>query len=226
MQAKTLRKFGGGVLVLGAALWAGPVLAAGPVDIEAGALYWMHDLEVEMGEASEDFSADAPALFGEVWINKLGFTADWYQSEVDEPDVGDVDVDYKSLDARWKIFEVPGGNFVAVGAGLQQIDISGGGESFDSTGFRLVADAKVGLGRIVYAFGEAAIWTGLDDFEGGEVVLVDPSGQELEFGISVKPAPFFNIKAGYRRSTLEYDIEGQTEEWTGDGFFGGVSFNF
>jgi hypothetical protein len=207
-----------------AAVCAGPALAAGPVDVEVGALYWAHDLELEMVETVE-YSADAPALFGEVWINKLGFTADWYQSDVDEPDVGDAEVDYKSLDARWKLLEVPGGNFLAVGAGMQQIDLSGDGESFDSTGFRIVADAKLGLGRIVYAFGEAAIWTGLDDFEGEGVLLEDPSGHEIEVGISIKPAPFFNIKAGYRTSTLDYDADGMGAEWAADGFFAGLSIN-
>ena len=220
-----------GVAVLfGVAMLVGlgttPVLAAGPVDVEVGVLYWVHDVEQEMDGDSRDWSADAPALFGEVWIGDLGFAGSWHQSDIDAGEMGEADFDYKGVDARWKLLEAPGGNFLALGAGFQQIDIEADGESFDSTGFRLVADAKIGLGRIVYAFGQASFWTGLDDFEGREVVLVDPSGWEAEFGISVKPAPFFNIKAGYRRSSLDFDVGGDNEEWTGDGFFGGVSFNF
>jgi hypothetical protein len=209
-----------------AGLGTAPVLAAGPVDVEVGALYWVHDVEQERGGESREWSADAPALFGEVWIGDLGFAGSWHQSDIDAGDLGEADFDYKAVDARWKLLEAPGGNFLALGAGFQQVDIAADGESFDSTGFRLVADAKVGLGRIVYAFGQAAVWTGLDDFEGRDVNLVDPSGWEAEFGVSVKPAPFFNIKAGYRRSSIDFDVGGDNEEWTGDGFFGGVSFNF
>jgi len=210
------------LVVLGTA----PSLAVGPVDVEVGALYWVHDVEQEMEGESREWSADAPALFGEVWIGDLGFAGSWHQSDIDAGELGQVDFDYTGVDARWKLLKAPGGNFLALGAGFQQVDIEADGESFDSTGFRLVADAKVGLGRIVYAFGQAAFWTGLDDFEGREVGLVDPSGWEAEFGVSVKPAPFFNIKAGYRRSSIDFDVMGSNEEWTGDGFFGGVSFNF
>lgn len=209
-------------------LGASPALALGPVDVEAGALYWVHDVERDIdGEAPLEWSGDAPAAFAEVWINKLGFAGSWHQTDLDDTGFfGDADFDYKGLDARWKVLDLPGGNFLALGAGFQQIDLEDEMESLDSTGFRLVADAQVGLGRIVYAFGQAALWTGLDDFEREMTRLEDPEGWEAEVGISVKPAPFFNIKAGYRQSVLEYSMGNTGGEWTSDGFFGGVSFNF
>ncbi len=202
-----------------------PALAVGPVEVEAGALYWVHDLEVESEGESIKESADAEALFAELWVNKLGFRAAWYKSDVDERMIK-AEVDYKSLDARWKILKLTDSNFVALGAGWQQIDIDAMGESADSSGIRFVVDGNVGLGKLVYLYGEYVYYLEMDGFSVDGLSTGDLDGYELEFGVSLKPFPFLNLKAGYRISEFEYDIEGATETWTPDGYYAGVSFNF
>lgn len=207
------------------ALAASPALALGPVEVEAGAIYWVHDLEVDSDGESVKESADAEALFAELWINKLGFRGAWYKSDVDENEIK-AEVDYKSLDARWKVLKLTDSNFVALGAGWQQIEVDAMGESVDSSGIRLVADGNVGLGRLVYLYGEYVYYLEMDGFSIEGMSTGDLDGYEFEFGLSIKPFPFLNLKAGYRISEFDYDIDGGTETWTPDGYYAGVSFNF
>ncbi|NJN64604.1 MAG: hypothetical protein HC882_06800 [Acidobacteria bacterium] len=210
------------VCVIAAA--ASPALAVGPVDVEVGVKYWVH--EVEPDGDSETYDGDAPGFFAEVWINKLGFTAAWHQSRVDENGV-ESDVDFQGIDARWKLFSVTDNNFIGLGAGLQQLEFDSPDGSADSTGFRLVADGQAGLGKIVYVFGEAVYYIGMDDADlpgGGS--LEDIEGWEFEFGVSVKPFPFLNAKAGYRTSQVDGTFEGNSSDTKFDGWFGAVSVNF
>lgn len=216
------------------AVAAAPAYAVGPVDVEIGLKYWVHDVEFEDGFGdSETYDGDAPAFFAEVWVNKLGFAGSWHQSRVDENE-GEIDIDFQAIDARWKVLKLTDNNFLAVGAGVQQIEWDIEGDKVDSTGFRIVADGQFGLGKIVYGFGEAVYYLGMGDADfssGGG--LEDIDGWELEFGVSVKPFPFLNAKAGYRMSELNAEIQmemlrvGNLKFDTSfDGWFGAVSVNF
>ena len=118
------------------------------------------------------------------------------------------------------------GSFIALGAGWQQIEIDAMGESVDSSGIRLVADGNVGVGKLVYLYGEYVYYLEMDGFSIEGMSTGDLDGYEFEFGVSIKPFPFLNLKAGYRISEFEYDFDGGTETWTPDGYYAGVSFNF
>lgn len=205
-------------------------MALGPVDVEAGAYYWVHDLDVDVDEDGESFSesfdADAPGLFARVWISKVGIYGEYYSSDVDESGV-DVQLDRMSIDARFKLIELTNSNYLAIGGGLQQIDVDADGGSDDSLGGRAVIEGNVGIGRLLYAYGEGVYYVGLDDLDFGEGDKIeDLEGWELEVGVSIKPAPFFNIKVGYRQTQLDGDFPGGSASWDGDGFIAGLSFNF
>src|SRR5262245_35404359 len=111
-------------LLAAAALSTRPASAIGPVDVEAGIGYWDADTEVTEGiNASE--SASAPALFGNVWLKNtvsLGFDISRYEAQPEGALTG-IDTDYTAVDAKWRFLNATRNNFVAVGAGVEQLGI-------------------------------------------------------------------------------------------------------
>ncbi len=216
-----------------------PALALGPVDVEVGAAYWLSDTSLDF--AGESLSADSADmnLWGQIWVTKWGAKAAIYKTDLDHKEFdGSFQIDYTSLDLRYKVLELTDNNFIAVGVGYQKVEFdSVDASSLDTTGWRVSTEAHIGLGRMINFYGDGAYYFGLDDIsQEGDTLARDPSGWELEVGVSFKPAPFLNIRAGYRKSSLDMDIldGGPRKDMPStygysidsDGFILGVSANF
>lgn len=202
---------------------AGPTAASamGPVDGEVTAVYWFADGEAEGSSAD----ADGPGVRAEVWFFKnFGVSAEVFKLEFDD-DFGNADFDTTNLDVKWRPISPTENTFFAVGAGWQKVEI----ESVDTSGFRLVAEGRIGFAGIAYAYGRAAYMPSLDDIEvEGFTVADNVDGSEYDFGLAVEPAPFLTLRGGYRKSELNYDeVEGPgSMEISTDGFYAGAGFHW
>lgn len=206
-------------------------LALGPVDVEAGIVYWDSETDFSLGSMSESFDSEDIGYFAEGWFGKWGAKGAVYNVDFDDSgEEGDLSIEYTSLDLRRKLFAPSENNFFALGVGWQKIKIDTGDGNIDTNGFRLAAEGRVGLVGVLYIYGDAAYYFSLDDFDSE---VTNPDGWELEFGLSYKPAPFVNLRAGYRTSSLDFDID-FSEAVVGSasgslepsGFLVGVSVNF
>ncbi len=213
---------------------ATPVFALGPVDVEAGASYWLSDTKVAAGETTT-VSSDDISLWAQIWVKKWGAKAAVYKTDLSDDIVeGPQQIDYTSLDFRYKVVRFSENNFLALGMGYQSIDVDTNEGSIDSSGWRLSAETHVGLARIVNFYGEGAYYFGMDDLKGGGKTSGENlNGWELEVGVSIKPFPFFNIRAGYRQSNVDFDMTPEEAKAAGpgssikpDGFIVGISINF
>lgn len=216
-----------------------PALALGPVDVEVGAAYWLSDTSLDFTEESFDVDSDDINLWGQVWVTKWGAKAAIYKTDLDHKKFeSSFEINYTSLDLRYKVLELTDNNFIAVGVGYQKVEFDSAYESsLDTTGWRVSTEAHIGLGRMINFYGDGAYYFGMDDIsQKGDNLAQDPSGWELEVGVSFKPAPFLNIRAGYRMSSLDMDIlgggprKGSSSTYgysiDSDGFIIGVSANF
>jgi hypothetical protein len=171
-------------------------------------------------------SADSSSVGGraEVWfVKKVGVSAALFRPSPDEGN----DIDYLNLDVKWRLLSPTENNFLAVGAGWQKIDISGD-EDVDSSGVRLVAEGRVGLVGIVYAYGRVAYLPSLDDIDAGGTPLTDGSGTEYEAGVQLKPMPFVQFFLGYRSHEDSWTLgeDGPDVDIKTDGFVLGAGVNF
>ncbi len=209
---RSIGRIVGAALVI-AGLAVAPSLAAGPVDGEVTAVYWLSDTEVDLGNGESDsVGSEAIGFRAELWfIEKLGVSAGLFAADLEG---SDETVDYNNLDVKWRLLSPTENNFLAVGAGWQQIDVG----SEDTGGVRVVADGRVGLVGFLYFYGRAAYVPSLSDV--GE--LSGGSMTELEAGLMIKPAPFLQLFAGYRSNDVSFDAM----DWTTDGFVAGVGVNF
>jgi hypothetical protein len=206
------------LVLLGSSL---PARALGPVDLEVTALFWNSDTEVlGVSESSGEVGGRA-----EIWFKKLGASAALFRPRP-EGALSDLDFDYTNLDVKWKLISPTENNFIALGAGYQNVDVTAGGLSDDSTGPRLVAEGRVGLTAILYFYGRGAYMPDLSDLEEGTVTLTNGSGFEYEFGLQVKPFPFLQLFGGFRSHKNEYDVPLGTTEFKHDGIVVGGGVNF
>ncbi|MCZ7599702.1 MAG: hypothetical protein M5U09_20810 [Gammaproteobacteria bacterium] len=124
---------------------AGP----GPLDAEAGVLWWSHDVDTaDLGSSD----ADGTGAYAELWwAEGWGLAADYYKSDPDRRGFGDT-TDF-SVDVKRRVLSPTENNFIALGVGWQDAELVGG---HTTEGVRLTADARVGLG-ILHAYGRA-VW--------------------------------------------------------------------
>jgi len=210
------------------ALAVTPALALGPVDGEFGAVYWLSDTEISNGALSSSFGSEDIGLHGKLWITNWGFAGSIYKAKIDEPGMGSFESTFTSLDFRRKLIAPTENNYLALGFGWQKVEFDDGGSTASTSGLRLSAEGRIGLVGMVYLYGEGAYYLSMDDFDAD---VVDPQGWESEFGISIKPAPFINFRAGYRRHSLDFDQQLIAAPTVGgsikpSGFLAGVSVNF
>jgi hypothetical protein len=215
-------------LLAACALAVTPVLAVGPVDGEVNALYWMNDAEVETSAGSASADADAPGVRAELWLfERYGFRAAQFTSDVDELGFNDSN-DYTSIDLMWKAFAPTEHNFVAVGAGYEEMDLGLLGLDGDTAGLRLTAEGRVGFVGALYGYAQAALLPSLDD-TGSSVPTVefqDMDAHEYELGISWKFAPFVSLRAGYRETSVDFTENNGITKFSGssdsNGFVAGL----
>ena len=169
-------------------------LAAGPVDGQATLNWWANDFDADVGGGK----VDAGAFGGSVdlwWNDRWGVSGALYRSDLaDSGSTGDVD--YLSIDAKRRILSVTENNFLAAGAGYQQLGFTGG----DSHGLRLLVEGRIGLLGAVYAYGQSAWMPVFDDAGTRE----DLDALELEAGLGISPLPFITLSAGWRRFDLDF----------------------
>lgn len=213
-------------------------LAAGPVDVEVGALYWHSDYSGS-GVASLSSDAGSPAFRASLWLfNRYGVRAGVYRTDLD--DFGSIEnSDYTSVDFLWRPLSPTSNNYFAVGLGWQEMDLNAIGLEGDTSGLRVSAEGRVGLGTLFYLYGEGSYMPDLDEAVATTVGFgrfEDLSGQEYELGVSWKMAPFVNLRAGYRMHRVEFDQTGldpmlgfgnaQSGTAESDGYLLGLVFNF
>jgi hypothetical protein len=217
---------------------AATVEAAGPVDGEIGAIYWNSEFD-SSGVAALASDAGSTGLRAQLWLfNKYGVKAGVYRTDLN--DFAAVETsDYTSLDLMWRPLSPTQNNYLAVGLGWQQMDLNTIGLQGDTDGVRVNVDGRVGLGKIVFAYGEASYLPSLSDAMALTPALgqfENMSGYEYEFGVSVKPFPFVQIRAGYRMHSVDFDqtgldpllgfgtaMKGTAES---SGILAGLTFNF
>ena len=220
-------------LIVVCALAATPALAVGPVDGEVNALYWMNEAEVSTSGGNASADADAPGVRAELWLfERYGFRAAQFTSDVDEIGFSDSN-DYMSIDLMWKAFAPTEHNFVAVGAGYEEMDLGLLGLNGDTSGMRLTAEGRVGFVGAVYGYAQAAYLPQLDDANSvvAGLTFEEMEGLEYELGVQWKMLPFMSMRAGYRANNVDYKLvdglggeESDTVESTG--FLAGLGFHF
>jgi hypothetical protein len=220
------------VLLALAFLFPVSAIAMGPVDGEFGAVWWANDYDSQYGEEVYSSDAGAPGYRAEIWfLKKYGLRAERYSS--DNGDIGGGSSDFTSLDFMWRAFSPTENNYIALGAGWQQIDLDTVGLVGDTSGVRVALEGRVALGGLFYIYGQGYYLPSLDDAEVADPAfgpLRDMDGHMLEAGVSWKMAPFVSMRGGYRvhninfsTTVLDVDIDGEAES---SGFLLGLSFRF
>jgi hypothetical protein len=183
-------------LLAAAALSTRPAKAIGPVDVEVGAGYW--DADTEIVNVSE--SAAAPALFGNVWMkNALGFGVSRYEA-VPEGTLDGADTEYTAVDAKWRFMNATRNNFVAVGAGIEQVGVV----DDNTVAPRVLVEGRASV-KMVYFFGKAAYLPtmGSMNIEGAE--YDGKTGTEFEAGVGVHPIPLLSINLSYKANSVDLE---------------------
>jgi len=189
------------IVTLGLTLTPSKAQAMGAVDAEVGLLWWAHEIDTP-GRKSVD--ADDVGAYFDLWLgDSWGISANAYSSDSDDPEFSSSS-DY-SIDAKWRLLSPTENNFFAVGAGWQGIETTTGQSS---DGPRLLIEGRVGVG-ILFGYGEVAWMPDLGDAG----IFQDMDGTEYEFGASLTPFPFLNLRLGYRVFDLGY--KGGSEKSSG-----------
>ena len=212
--------------------------AAGPIDGEIGAVYWNSEFD-STGAAALASDSGSPGFRASLWLfNHYGIKAGVYKTDLD--DFTSIESSsYTSLDFMWRPLSPTQNNYLAFGVGWQEMDLNSIGLAGSTSGARVNVEGRVGLGKIFFAYGEGSYLPSLDDAAATLPALgqfQDLSGMEYEIGVSVKPAPFLNLRAGYRSHSVDFNQTGidpllglgtsmkGTAESTG--FLAGLIFNF
>ena len=129
----------------------------GPVDGEIGIAWWANDFDIDF----LDVDADVGSLFvhGETWVgDKWGIRGAWFDSDLE----GETFSDQSRIqfEVRRRFLSFTDNNFIALGAGAEQIDLLDGS---DSRGFRVSAEARFGIPGPVFFYGKIAYVPSFED---------------------------------------------------------------
>ncbi len=194
-----------------------PVLAVGPLDGDAGLGFWTNEYAGDHSKGTLD-AGSLNDLAGVWWGRRWGVEGAMYRSGL--KDVGIDNTDHFSIDLKRRFFSMTNNSFVALGAGWESIDLDEGGSS---SGLRIVAEGRVGLGGVVSLYGQTSWLPEMDD-AGARSNL---QGQEFEAGLSFDPAPFMSVRLGFRRFRLDFDNgAGESSTAESDGFILGAGFHW
>ena len=170
--------------------------ALGPIDGEVGLYWWQNDFDADISEGEID--AGALGGRGELWFDqKWGVSAQLYRSDLEEDNLDDAE--YLNIDFKRRIFSLTDNSFLALGLGYQDVNI----DNDSSNGARILVEGRVGLGGVVYLYGQTAWFPELEDFSNRSNV----DGTEFEAGLSFDPLPFLSVRAGYRKFKIDYTNE-------------------
>ncbi|MFT5112253.1 MAG: opacity protein-like surface antigen [Parasphingorhabdus sp.] len=192
--------------------------ALGPLDGEVGVFWWSN--QTDSNGFDEDFLDNATLSgFAEAWWNqKWGVKGSLHRSDMKS--IGLDDTDHFSIDLKRRFFSLTDNSFMALGAGWEEIDLGNGIGS--SSGPRLTAEGRVGLGGVFSFYGQTSWLPDLGD-AGNRSNL---EGREIEAGLSFDPAPFMSLRLGYRRFRLDFDNGGANDTAESDGFILGAGIRW
>ena len=165
-----------------------PLQASGQVSGEAILAWWANDFEADLGEGEIDAGSVGGHL--DLWGGKWGGRAALYSSDLADAASAD-DVNYFSLDLKYRFVSPSKNNYFAGGIGWQRLDLIDGD---DTNGVRLVLDGRVSLIGILYLYGQGAWLPWLDDTD----LRTDLKGFEFEGGVSLQPLPLLSLRLGWR----------------------------
>jgi hypothetical protein len=211
----------GWILVVAAALcMLAPTsaLALGPVDVEVKAVYW----QAEVNSDGTKADLDGPGIEASVWLlnKKLGITGALYQTEGSGLAEG-LDVDFTSLDVKWRLLNPTEHNYLAVGLGYQQNDFDTF-ISVDTSGVRILVEGNFGIVGILQGYGRYVYLPSLDD----NVLFTDADATEFEAGVELKFG-LLSIHGGYRAHNITFSDGGSgSVDFDTDGFVAGVGVQF
>lgn len=206
---RSVRTILGGCLVL--CLFQLPALALGPVDGEVGLLWWQSDFDRDTDLEDISTDASAPGIRGELWFfNKLGVRASLFSSDLG--DLNEEDADNLSADVMWRLFSPTENTFLALGAGWQDLEFTESGVAttiVETSGPRATLQGRVGLVGALHLYGHYSYMPELEDFtpSGTTDLYTDLEGNEFELGLFWKMGPFFDMRAGYRASEVDFTAQ-------------------
>jgi hypothetical protein len=199
-----LKLMAAGTLAL---LLAAPAAAA--VDAEIELRYWANDATFELsGEPDEKAGMPGTGLRAEIAVlKKLAFAGEYYKMSGEDMFDG-VDSTQITLDAKWRIIAPTENTFFALGLGYQSLEFDDD-ESFDSSGYRLVADGRFGFIGILYVYGRLAYLPSLSDLEvEGQTFADGDTGLDLDIGLGIEPLPILSLWVGYRTQSFDFSEPG------------------
>jgi opacity protein-like surface antigen len=154
----------------------------------------------------------------EIWLDgKWGVRGSRYETGLDE--LGFDSTSHTSIDLRRRFFALTERSFVALGAGWESIDLDDG---VSSSGVKLTAEGRLGLGDSVSLYGQTSWLPGLEDVG----TRSNLQGQGVEAGLTFDPAPSMSVRLGYRRFRLDFDDLGGNGSAESDGFILGAGFHW
>ncbi len=202
------------VAVLGAAV---PMTAVAAPDLAVplGLSWWNPQFDI----VEEDGSVDAGSVHGtaEIWLNrKWGIRGARFETDLAGSSVETYD--HVSIDFKRRFFSLADNGFVGIGAGWGELDF----DSASSSGLRLTAEGRYGLGGAVSFYGLTSWLPELADAGS----LSNLEGREFEAGLSLDPAPHLSLRFGFRHFRLDYEEDGASGSAESDGVIFGAGFHW
>ena len=195
-----------------------PSYALGPVDGELGIAWWANDFDADFSDTSID--AGSVFIYGEGWLgDKWGIRGAWYDSDLEGEALSNQT--RTNLELRRKLFSPTDNNFLALGFGVENIDLENGG---DAQGIRVGTEARLGIPGPIFLYGKYA-W--VPEF-GDARNFDDISATEIDLGMHITPFPFMSLRIGYLKYELDYENTdvGLSGSSDASGFYLGGGFHW
>ena len=185
-------------------------------DGEIGLLMWTNQAETESDDLLDNGTLNG---FAEAWWSRnWGVRGSLYRSEL--TGAGIDNSDHYSVDLKRRFYSLSNNSFVALGAGWEEIELGSGLGS--SSGPRLIAEGRFGLGGAMSFYGQTSWMPDLDD----TAAHSNLEGRGFEAGLSFEPAPSMSLRLGYRRFRLDFDHGNGSDSAESDGFILGAGFHW
>jgi hypothetical protein len=191
--------------------------AAAALDAEVELRYWADEAAFEFsGEPNESNGMPGAGLRADIaFFKKLAVAAEYYTLS-GEDDFDGLDQTQVTLDVKWRIIAPTENTFFGLGLGYQALEFDDG-ESFDSNGYRIVADGRFGFVGILYVYGRLAYLPSLSDIEmDGETFAEGDTGYDLDIGLGIEPLPILSLWVGYRTQKFDFKQPGGPGQLTVD----------
>lgn len=189
----------------------------GPVDGEIGISFWNNEFDADFSEGKID--AGSLMLHGEVWLgDKWGIKGAWFDSDLESQEFSDQS--RLQIEARRRVLSVADNSFIALGGGIERIDLVNGS---NSSGLRISAEGRMGVGPAFF-YGSAAWVPQLQDAGN----FRDISASEVDAGIHLTLIPFVSLRLGYLVYDLDYDdtASGRSSGSRTSGFYLGAGLHW